>query len=1137
MKVAAPFVPVPSVIARFFSVRRLLFVAAVAVTWTGLNSISAQQPKAPATSNTVAQQSADPKTEGEGTLTQQLLAEDAEALAADVAAWGNATRGAILFHQPQLQCAKCHVSAAGATPWGPELTKPEVELSAAELARHVATSVLNPSAKIRKGFETVTVATVDGRILTGVVHQDDENVLVLRDPTNVGKLIELKQADLDERAPGTQSAMPEGLANLLSGRQQFLDLAKYVTEIAAGGPERMRELQPASSLYALPPIPEYENDLDHRMLVANLDQESFKRGRQIYNRVCANCHGTQDREGSLPTSRKFGKEPFKAGADPFSMYQTLTHGFGLMAAQRWMVPRQKYDVIHYVRETYLKRGNPSQYVAVDEAYLDRLPHGAQFGPEPSALDPWSSMDYGPSLTATYEIGEGGGNIAQKGIAMRLDPGPGGVARGRHWMLFEHDTLRMAAGWSGDKFIGWTNVMFDGQHGVHSHVQGDLHFQNPTAPGWANPATGSFEDDVRVVGRDGKRYGPLPQSWAHYRGQYHYGDRVILSYVVGETEILEMPGVDTSQAAPVFMRTFNIGPRPQALRMHVARFPNAEVGFAGTIEGAAEPTQVVSYFPRGADRNEADNLSIAVRPSVAQVKADDESDDLTLEIPAGNEPLRFTLCLAHDRSQAKTLDSLRKIPAAGLDLDLTALMQGGPAHWPEKLTTQVAVRSESADGPFIAENLTHPEANPWLARTRFTGLDFYPDGDRLAICAWDGDVWLVSGVMSSSGQLTWQRIASGLFQPLGVKIVRDQIYVTCRDQLVILNDLNGDGETDFYQNFNSDHQVTEHFHEFAMGLQTDDAGNFYYAKSARHALTAIVPHHGTLLRVSPDGSETKIIANGFRAANGVCINPDGTFFVTDQEGHWTPKNRINLVHEGGFYGNIFGYTDVTDKSDSAMGQPLVWITNAFDRSPAEMLWVPDNAWGPLGGMLLDLSYGYGKVFVVPHESVNGQIQGGLCELPLPQFPTGLCRGRFHPQTGDLYTCGMFAWAGDQTDPGGFYRVRYAGKPVYLPMGLAATETGMRITFSDPVDPAVAARAENYTLKVWGLNRSANYGSPHVNEHEIAVSQAEISADGRTVTLTVPDIAPTRGMEIRYQLQDAAGTAFSGVIHNTIHNLGK
>ena len=111
--------------------------------------------------------------------------------------------------------------------------------------------------------------------------------------------------------------------------------------------------------------------------------------------------------------------------------------------------------------------------------------------------------------------------------------------------------------------------------------------------------------------------------------------------------------------------------------------------------------------------------------------------------------------------------------------------------------------------------------------------------------------------------------------------------------MILHDLNGDGETDFYECFNNDHQVTEHFHEFAMGLQTDAAGNFYYAAPLA-TREALVPHHGTLLRVSKDGSKTDILATGFRAPNGVCVNPDGTFFLTDQEGFWLPKNRINLV---------------------------------------------------------------------------------------------------------------------------------------------------------------------------------------------------------------------------------------------------
>ena len=78
------------------------------------------------------------------------------------------------------------------------------------------------------------------------------------------------------------------------------------------------------------------------------------------------------------------------------------------------------------------------------------------------------------------------------------------------------------------------------------------------------------------------------------------------------------------------------------------------------------------------------------------------------------------------------------------------------------------------------------------------------------------------------------------------------------------------------------------------------------------------------------------------------------------------------------GETVTYTDVTDESDRAMQPPLCWITNAFDRSPSELLWIPkDAAWGPLNGSLLNLSYGYGQIYTVPHEFVNGQAQGGMC----------------------------------------------------------------------------------------------------------------------------------------------------------------
>ncbi len=1285
------------------------------------------------------------------TLDQDLRGASAADLAAQAKAEGDAVRGAVLFFQRQMACSTCHAFGKP-TPnaLGPDLAA----LGKTVTDESLVESVLLPSKVIRKGFETVTVVTAAGKSLSALLVERTADKVVVRDLSRGGELTSFATADVEEVKFNAVSVMPAEQVNQLNSRQQFLDLIRYLMEIRDGGADRARQLQPPESLLTFT-LPEYEQHLDHAALIADWNRESFSRGEAIYLRVCANCHGTRDKPGSLPTSLRFAEGKFKNGSDPLSMYRTLTHGFGLMAPQTWMVPSQKYDVVHYIREAYLKPHNPGQYVPVDQALLSRLPKGDTRGPEPSQILPWSAMDYGPTLAHTFEIPGPTHNLAYKGIAIRLDPGAGGVSRGRHWMLFDTDTLRVAAAWNGsgnpqDNFIDWQGIQFDGAHGVHPRLVGQTALTNATGPGWADPASGAFRDDQRVLGRDGRRYGPLPRAWGQFRGLYHHGQQVVLSYTVGTAEILELPRLVTREGSdpspPLFLRTFNIGPRDRDLLLQIAEHPSPDarpvtvsqsdksfvmvappgsgataerwsfdgntyleaggaafdltkqdftvaarirtkadgtiwslsepgpkwtpdgqaffirngrlcfdIGWVGAVTGkskindnawhhvamtwqqsnervrlyvdgkldgegrlaakAALSKSVVrvgftapdfpnpaTYFqgeiaqvrfhqrrltaglngvaPVEEDKSlvaqwspgEATGIQVAdlsrhghdatVRhgsapaamtsgplvagfaPRQAPLEWLADSGRLRLRIPAGSEPLRFTVWLpsatpAEASSAEKSAATLSALPIVDADLDLTALIKGGPPRWSQVLETQAVLGTDN--GPFASDILTAPELNPWLAQTRFTGLDFFPDG-RIAVCSWDGDVWLVTLAPDPSkpSTLRWQRIASGMFQPLGLKIVDGRIHVTCRDQLAVLHDLNGDGECDFYQCLNNDHQVTEHFHEFAMGLQTDAAGNFYYAKSGCHGKAAVVPHHGTLLRVSRDGSQTDILANGFRAANGVCLNPDGSFVVTDQEGFWNPKNRINWVTtdpsgKPRFYGNMLGYHDVTDDSDAAMVPPLCWITNAFDRSPAELLWVDSDRWGPLKGSLLNLSYGYGKVFVVPHENVRGTMQGGMVELPIPLFPTGVMRGRFHPRDGQLYLCGMFAWAGNATAPGGLYRLRATGKPMHLPQGLNATTAGLKLTFTEPLDPA-SLDSKSLQIKTWSLKRTADYGSKHYDEKSLQVRSATLSSDSKTVTLDVTGLRPTWCMEIKYRLRSATGAPVEGTIHNTIHQLG-
>ena len=895
-----------------------------------------------------------------------------------------------------------------------------------------------------------------------------------------GKLIELSGATVHDLAL-EKTPKGRGLLRVWSGG----NMVRGPEEIPGGG--GVPEVIPASGVTVEEAWMQPLERSDHAPILKAWNDRSLEQGRRIYETLCVVCHGTKDQPGSLPTAPPFAKGPFKNGADPYSMFLTLSHGYGQMTAQPQYTTAEKYAVIQYIREAYLRPYLPEQLTELTPGYLDSLPIGRSLATAEVAdtsIPPYQKMDFGPVLFWTYEVEKG--NIVRKGIAVRLDDGPGGVSKGRAWMIYDHDTMHVATATTGD-FIDWRGIAFDGSHGTHPKLTGERQFVNPVGPGWASP-DGRWQD-VRPTGSDGVPYGPLPREWLRYEGLHLHGSKVVISAIINGTKVLESPDWIDYGSTPVFVRTLNLGPARQPLRVRVA--PQAStVVLLG--DGSLET---------------ADGFWVASLPGGAKSR------------------------LLVSRADPSSVEALAKSMAPDMDLD--GMTRGGPAQWTAEITTTSMVGEETPG--FATDTYPLPVSNPWNAWMRPGGFDFTPDGNGAVLATWNGDVWKVDGIMAPPpATLRWRRIASGLFQPLGVRFRGDDLFIACRDQIAHLRDMNDDGEVDFIGCFNNDHQVTEHFHEFAMGLQTDKNGNFYYAKGARHALPAVVPQHGTLLRVSADGTRTEILATGFRAPNGVCVDEqDGVFFLTDQEGNWVPKNRINRVKPGDFHGNMWGHTQAGDPADSAMAQPVVWITNRKDRSPAELVRIPQNTWGTLGGSLLNLSYGTGQVFVVPMEESGGFWQGAVCELPITAFPTGIMRGRFAPD-GSLFACGMFAWAGNATAPGGFHRIRHRGGPVHLPLAVRPLRSGLAVTFSDPIDPS-SISISSFAFRCWSLKRSANYGSPHLNERKLEITGARLDPDSRTIVLEIPEIQPTQCYELIVRFRGAGGSAVHRSLHGTIHHL--
>ena len=573
---------------------------------------------------------------------------------------------------------------------------------------------------------------------------------------------------------------------------------------------------------------------------------------------------------------------------------------------------------------------------------------------------------------------------------------------------------------------------------------------------------------------------FPRDWTHYKGLYVHNNRIILHYSVGQARVLESY---TLREDTLLARTLNVTGVVRPLTLHAA----------------------------------PDSIALTAIPSSA----------VTLTQTNGMHQVTITA----DTNFELVYGSDDASPAPPENLEAYTL--GGPTQELPVLESLIVPGTQEG---YAADVLTLPLNNPWKSRVRPTAIDFLADGDEAVVTTIDGEVWHLSGITQEEGDVEWRRVATGLFQPLGVRAIGEDLYVGSRNQIARLHDLNGDGQTDYYESFNNDHQVTEHFHEFAMGLQTDADGNFYYAKSARHARPALIPQHGTLIRVSADGNESTILANGFRAANGVTLNPDGTFIVTDQEGHWNPMNRINMVEPGGFYGNMYGYGAPTDSSDEAMVDPMVWIDQKYDRSPAELLWAESDRWGPLSGKLLSFSYGYGLIFLVMPHSVEGTEQAGIVELPLPAFPTGIMRGRMNPLDGQLYVVGMSAWATSQMmQTGGLYRIRYTGETVRMPVSLRMLEGAIELTFATSLQERAATRADSYEVNTWQLLRSRRYGSERHDMQRLRIS--DVSLRDSTVRIGLPGLGPTWIIEIKYNLVDSEGTAFDGVVQGTVYALEK
>ena len=505
----------------------------------------------------------------------------------------------------------------------------------------------------------------------------------------------------------------------------------------------------------------------------------------------------------------------------------------------------------------------------------------------------------------------------------------------------------------------------------------------------------------------------------------------------------------------------------------------------------------------------------------------EPKEGTINLTTGYHSLRLEM-FERDYGQRLTLDwrppgatSFTLVPNSALSTDAGVTRVTAPGR-----KECEASGDTPGDGqPLIAVNPNYTLTNlrPNGFQPQVTGMDWFPDG-RLAVATWGGsnnsvgEVYVLSNVTgnTSPSQVTTRRVASGLKEPQGLKIVDGKIYVSQKHELTELNDTNGDGVTDQYRRVAA-WPIGTNYHEFAFGLLYQD-GYFYLSLSV--GINAADGHtiapqssasRGTTIKVNRATGEVSYVAGGLRTPNGIGWGPEGEIFVNDNQGDWLPSSKLVHIKQDRFFNaninppSIFQSRPVT--------QPALWLPqNEIANSPSTPVQLTS---GPFAGQMLFGDVTYGGIQRGFLEKVGGEYQGAVFRLT-QGLEAGINRISVGPD-GAIYAGGIGA-GGNWGQPGkltyGLQKLTPNGTNTFDMVAMRVVPGGFEVEYTKPLSAETAnALATKYRISQWRYVPTTSYGGPKVDNQTLTVRSASLSADRMKVNLQIEGLLPGRVVHLR------------------------
>ncbi|MBD8062644.1 DUF1080 domain-containing protein, partial [Actinomycetaceae bacterium Sa1BUA1] len=429
----------------------------------------------------------------------------------------------------------------------------------------------------------------------------------------------------------------------------------------------------------------------------------------------------------------------------------------------------------------------------------------------------------------------------------------------------------------------------------------------------------------------------------------------------------------------------------------------------------------------------------------------------------------------------------------------------------------------------------------------SALDFTEDGELVVVTAgqvspggwqpdpYTGQVYLMDGVQDADGpeDVSYRLVHDGLFNPMGVDVIGDSIFVSERDGLTELvpDPESEDPENPTYvrnpEYTDDEGEVTGkfatwpdggNFHEFAFGLVHDEE-NFYVNLSVAinngGASTNPQPaqNRGTTISIDRESGEVDFIAGGLRTPNGIGWGgTDGDdLFAMDNQGDWLPSSKLVHIKEGRFFNHYTNPAGPFD--DQPVSPPAVWVPqNEIGNSPSAPFQLTD---GPFAGQMLFGDVTYGGLQRAFLEEVDGEYQGAVFRHTAG-LEAGVNRTIVGPD-GSIYVGGI-GEGGNWGESGklryGLQKLEVVGDDTFDIKEVRVVDGGFELEYTQPLsEETVDGLAEAYDVNQWRYVPTPSYGGPKVGEESLLVTGADLSEDGTTVTLAIDGLKPGHVVHFR------------------------